>query len=130
MQKTWVWSLDWEASLKKGYGNPLQYFCLENPHGQRSLVGYSPWGCKVSDTTELIRTVQHMCKYILLQILFPYKLFQNNSFLCYTIGPHWLSILQMSSVQFISVTQSYPILCDPMDCSTHTGSVHMLMSDF
>ena len=27
-----------------GHGNPLQYFCLENPHGQRSLVGYSPWG--------------------------------------------------------------------------------------
>ena len=26
-------------------GNPLQYSCLENPsHGQRSLVGYSPWG--------------------------------------------------------------------------------------
>ena len=22
-----------------GYGNPLQYSCLENPHGQRSLVG-------------------------------------------------------------------------------------------
>ena len=27
-------------------GNPLQYSCLENPHGQRSLVGYSPWGRK------------------------------------------------------------------------------------
>ena len=26
------------------HGNPLQYSCLENPHGQRSLVGYSPWG--------------------------------------------------------------------------------------
>ena len=25
-----------------GYGNPLQYFCLENPLGQRSLAGYSP----------------------------------------------------------------------------------------
>jgi len=25
-----------------GDGNPLQYSCLENPHGQRSLVGYSP----------------------------------------------------------------------------------------
>ena len=25
-----------------GHGNPLQYFCLKNPHGQRSLVGYSP----------------------------------------------------------------------------------------
>ena len=25
-----------------GHGNPLQYSCLQNPHGQRSLVGYSP----------------------------------------------------------------------------------------
>ena len=25
-----------------GYGNPLQYSCLENPHGQRSLAGCSP----------------------------------------------------------------------------------------
>ena len=25
-----------------GHGNPLQYFCLENPHGQKSLAGYSP----------------------------------------------------------------------------------------
>ena len=29
-----------------GHGNPLQYFRLENPHGQRSLVGYNPWGHK------------------------------------------------------------------------------------
>ena len=36
----------------EGHGNPLQYSCLENPHGQRSLVGCSPWGCKESDTTE------------------------------------------------------------------------------
>ena len=27
-----------------GHGNPLQYSCLENPHGQRSLVGCSPCG--------------------------------------------------------------------------------------
>ena len=33
-----------------GHGNPLQYSCLENPHGQRSLAGYSPWGHKESDT--------------------------------------------------------------------------------
>ena len=37
---------------REGDGTPLQYSCLENPHGQRSLVGYSPWGCKESDTTE------------------------------------------------------------------------------
>ena len=34
------------------YGNPLQYSCLENPHGQRGLAGYSPWGHKESDMTE------------------------------------------------------------------------------
>ena len=27
-----------------GHGNPLQYSCLENFHGKRSLVGYIPWG--------------------------------------------------------------------------------------
>ena len=36
----------------EGNGNLLQYLCLENPHGQRSLVGYSPWGLKKSNTTE------------------------------------------------------------------------------
>ena len=33
-------------SPREGHGNPLQYSCLENPHGQRSLAGYSPWGHK------------------------------------------------------------------------------------
>ena len=37
------------------HGNPLKY-CLENPHGQRSLAGYSPWGHKESDTTEQLST--------------------------------------------------------------------------
>ena len=35
-----------------GNGNPLQYSCLENPQGQRSLACCSPWGRKESDTTE------------------------------------------------------------------------------
>ena len=42
-----------------GHGNPLQHSCLENPHGQRSLVGYSPWGLKESDMTEQLSTAQH-----------------------------------------------------------------------
>ena len=33
-------------------GYPLQYSCLGKSHGQRSLAGYSPWGCKELDTTE------------------------------------------------------------------------------
>ena len=35
-----------------GHGSPLQYSCLENHHGQRSLMGYSSWGHKELDTTE------------------------------------------------------------------------------
>ena len=33
-------------------GNPLQYSCLENPHGQRSLEDYNPQGRKESNMTE------------------------------------------------------------------------------
>ena len=40
------------------HGNPLQYSCLENPHGQRSLVGYSPSNRKELDTTECLSTAQ------------------------------------------------------------------------
>ena len=36
--------------------NPLQYSCLENPHGQRNLVGYHPWGHKELDMTERLST--------------------------------------------------------------------------
>ena len=31
---------------------PLQDSCLENPHGQRGLAGYSPWGRKGLGTAE------------------------------------------------------------------------------
>ena len=34
------------------HGNPLQYSCLENPHGQRSLADYHPWCHKALDMTE------------------------------------------------------------------------------
>ena len=32
-------------------GNPLQYSCLENSM-DKEPGGYSPWGCKESDTTK------------------------------------------------------------------------------
>ena len=38
-----------------GHVNPLRYSCLEYPHGQRSLGGYSPWGCKELGTTEQLQ---------------------------------------------------------------------------
>ena len=50
VRETWVRSVGREASLEEG--NPLQYSCLENPHGQRSLVSYGPWDHRESNTTE------------------------------------------------------------------------------
>ena len=53
MRETWVQSLGWEDPLEEGgHGNPLQYSYLENPHGQRSLAGYSLWGRKELNMTE------------------------------------------------------------------------------
>ena len=40
--------------------NPLQYSCPENPHGQRSVAGYSPWGRKVRHPERL--STQHSTK--------------------------------------------------------------------
>ena len=38
--------------MGEGNGNELQYSCLRKSHGQRSLVGCSPWGREESYTTE------------------------------------------------------------------------------
>ena len=46
-------------SPRGGHGNPLQYPCLENPHGQGNLVGCGSRGRKESDTTERLSTAQH-----------------------------------------------------------------------
>ena len=42
-----------------GHGNSLQYSCLENAHGQRSLAGYSPYLAKSG--TQLKRLGMHAC---------------------------------------------------------------------
>ena len=62
-----LWVVDlWDSSLTPGSGrspgkrngNPLQYSCLEKFHGQKSLVGYSPWGHKEADMIELLSIAQ------------------------------------------------------------------------
>ena len=48
---------EWGRFPGGGNGNPLQNFCLENPRGQRSSAGYSPWGHKQWDKTDLACTL-------------------------------------------------------------------------
>ena len=43
----WVGKIPWRKKWQ-----PTPVFLPEKSHGQRSLVGYSPWGRKESDTTE------------------------------------------------------------------------------
>ena len=40
----WIRKIPWRG----GHDSPLQYSCLENPHGQWSLVGYSPYNATYS----------------------------------------------------------------------------------
>ena len=55
MWETWVRSLGWEDLLEEGMATHSSVL-VENPNGQRSLRGYSPWGHKESDTTEWLST--------------------------------------------------------------------------
>ena len=53
VQEIQVWSLGQEDPLEKGMAiHSTPVFMPGEFHGQRSIVGYSPWGCRGSDTTE------------------------------------------------------------------------------
>ena len=47
----WVGKIPWNRKWQ-----PTAVFLLGKFHGKRSLVVYSPWGCKESDTTEQLNT--------------------------------------------------------------------------
>ena len=51
IQENWVRSLSQEDPLENEM-EPTPVFLPGEPHGQRSLVVYSPRGCKELDTTE------------------------------------------------------------------------------
>ena len=57
VQETWVRFLGWEDLLEEGKATHFSILespedSPENPHGEKSLVGYSQWSHKESDTTE------------------------------------------------------------------------------
>ena len=56
-QETGVQSLGWEDLLEKEM-EPTPVFLPGKSYGRRSLIGYSPWGHKESDTTEQLHLWQ------------------------------------------------------------------------
>ena len=57
VRETWVRSLGWEDALEKEMGNPLQYYCLENPMDrgawQATVHGVAKSQTRLSDFTFL-----------------------------------------------------------------------------
>ena len=49
----WIGKIPWRRTQQ-----PTPVFLPGESHRQRSLVGYSPWGCKELDTTE--RLILHL----------------------------------------------------------------------
>ena len=56
----WGQSLGWKDPLEEGM-QPTPVFLPGESHGQRSLVGFSPWDCKESDIAER-QTLSHFHK--------------------------------------------------------------------
>ena len=56
MRETWVQSMGREDPLEKWQPTPV--FLPGESHGQRSLVGYIPWGHKESDMTERLHSLK------------------------------------------------------------------------
>ena len=57
MQDTWVQSLGWKIPWRKKW-KPIPVFLPGKSHAQRSLAGYSSWGCKELDMAEQLITAQ------------------------------------------------------------------------
>ena len=68
MQETRVRSLGWEDPLEKWQPTPVSL--PRKYHGQRSLAGCSPWGCKELETTEHL-THLHCSSWWWYQFIFP-----------------------------------------------------------
>ena len=76
-------------SSGEGNGNPPQYSCLENPHGQRTLAGCSLLGRKESDTTEA-----KACTFV---VWWSHALWKQE--VCYLASTMFCSECQKSDIQ-------------------------------
>ena len=57
-----------DRSPEGGHGNSLQYSCVEDPHGQRSLAGYSPWGHRTVEHSLVTKQQQCWLKHYLILV--------------------------------------------------------------
>ena len=68
VQETRIPPLGWKDPLEKEMATPSSILAGES-HGQRNLVGYSPWGRKESGTTERLHFTSHFLSFFLILFL-------------------------------------------------------------
>ena len=98
MQETWVGSLGWVGKIpwRRGW-LPTPVFLPGESHGWRSLVGYSPWGCKESDITEQL----HFTSCIKLgQYIHTFKGY-NVKYRIYILNVYFYSIIIYHLINFL-----------------------------
>ena len=92
------WSLGWEDPLERGT-EPIPVFWPGESQGQRSLVVYSPWGCRVGhDQSDLACTQSHTA---FLSCL-PWIPVQR---LCFLNNCIWMS--QIKPIMILSIKQAW-----------------------
>ena len=133
---------------------PTPVFLPGVSHGQRSLVGYSPWGHKESDTTEwlthtpLQKELEKQAPQSPAQFFsffqtskFPEMLWPQGHHFSHFSEIYFLCCKSIWHIQFswahsvsafflgmcLLVTRSCSALSDPMDCSPPGSSVHGLL---
>ena len=99
----WVGAIPWRRAWQ-----PILVFFLGESHGQRSLVGYSPWGCKETDMTE---ATQHGTQHVLSTYLtLPNFLLTTSTFLCFCRILNMFLLMRLPSI--------YVVLMNLSICST------------
>ena len=150
-KETWGRSLGQEDPLKKV---PATHpaFLPGKSHGQRSLVGYSPWGCKLLPSPATCRgpgpaieiTGSHCClpevshvsplppRYMSGMMPDPAFSFPRSPGPLFRL---WALFVGHGAAELVSVVcltrakllQSCLTLCKPMDCSPPGSSVHEIL---
>ena len=128
MQNTWVWSLGQEALLEKELATHSSILAWET-HGQRKLVGYTPWNLKVGHDLVTQQQQQHTlwCRKLNLGV---------------SQGAQWVKEPACNAGDMGLISKSgrsprgwqgnplqYSFLENPMDRGTWLATVHRSQSD-
>ena len=135
----WVGKIPWRREWRH-----TSAFLPGKARGQRSLVGYSSWGCRELDTTQhlnnnylamlcqllLYGKVNQLHIFSLVWISFPFRFTEHTvefPVLCSTVGSHYLSVLYIILMVHICQSQ-FPNSSHPSPLHIHMFVLYICVS--